>query len=689
LATQVAAELLDQFPQGVWFIELSSISDATLVLKDIATTLGIREEGNESLATTLTEALRHRKLLIIFDNCEHLIDACAKAAELLLRACPDVKILCTSREPLNISGEQTYRVPSLSLPNPKGNITPERLNQYEAVRLFIERAVQTRSDFVVTNQNAPALASLCARLDGIPLAIELAAARVRSLSVEEIEARLKDAFRLLTGGSRTALPRQQTLRAAIDWSYELLTPVEQTLLRRLAVFIGGWTLEAAEQVCSGAGDGVSIDDWEVLDLLSGLADRSLVAVEELKEGSRYRLLETVRQYSSEKLLASGEIGAISEAHLQWAVRFAEEASTHLAGAEQVLWMNRLETEHDNIRTALRLAFAAPYRVTEAMRLVGSLRRFWGIRGYWSEGLSHLATALALPGADTPNIARAEALNTAGVMAMLQGDFDQAYTYLWESEQLAKNLKEDTVRASSLLNLGNVARDRGQYEEAFSFYSEGIAVSQHLGNRAREANCRQMFGRALSDLGRFAEAQEQFEKALQVSRETGDRFSEAVVLDNLGALGVRQSHLPTARDYYNQALAVAQEIGYREEYLCWLSGMGAIADKEGDAEKACSYYLQALDEAKEIGSKQGIGFTLAMLAVVWVRQGKFAPAIRLYGFEETLRERIGYRIPPLEQKICEGAQQIAREQLGEKAYQSEYQTGATMNTDAVLHYTRNY
>ena len=350
--------MLDGSGDGVWLVELAPLADPALVPQTVAQVLGLKEGPGKPILTTLVEHLKGKQLLLVLDNCEHLLDACAKLVDTLMRSCPNVQILATSREGLGIAGETTYRVPSLSLPDPKRDTTPQSLSPFESVRLFIERAVQVQTDFTVTNANAPALASVCFRLDGIPLAIELAAARVRSLSVEDINTRLDQRFRLLTGGSRTALPRQQTLRSLIDWSYDLLTEAEKALLCRLSVFSGGWTLEAAEKVCStpeyplGASQPrESIEDWEVLDLLTSLCDKSLVLAEPSGSSVRYRLLETVRQYSRDRLLESGEGDTWRERHASYFVALAEEAEPHLIGKDQIRWLECLEREHDNLRVA--------------------------------------------------------------------------------------------------------------------------------------------------------------------------------------------------------------------------------------------------------------------------------------------------------------------------------------------------
>ena len=348
LGLQVAAESLERFPNGVWLVELAPLSDPGLVPKTAATALGLKEQPGKPISQTLIEHLKDKVLLLLLDNCEHLLDGCAGLADTLVHQCPHVTILAGSREALRTDGEQAYRVPSLSLPDPKQVHTPVSIAPFEAVQLFTDRALLARDDFEVSNQSASTLASICYRLDGIPLAIELAAARVRSLSVKEISRKLDERFRLLTGGSRTALPRQQTLRSLIDWSYELLNDSEKRLLQRLAVFAGGWTLDAAEQVCAGEG----VEERRVLDLLTSLADKSLVLAEQNDGDYRYRLLETVRQYAQDRLLDSGVDQAVRNRHHGYYLALAEEAEPKLVGAEQIEWLQRLEVEHENLRAAL-------------------------------------------------------------------------------------------------------------------------------------------------------------------------------------------------------------------------------------------------------------------------------------------------------------------------------------------------
>ncbi len=390
--------------------------------------------------------MERKNCLLLFDNCEHLIDACARLADALLRGCPNLKILATSREVFGIAGEDIYHVPSLAIPSLE---TPnvQALTQYEAVRLFIDRAVTIQPDFAVTNQNAPAVAQICYHLDGIPLAIELAAARVNVLSVEQISERLVDCFRLLTGGSRTALPRHQTLRALIDWSYSLLSPAERILLERLSIFAGGWTLEAAESICAGDG----IESFEVLDLLQNLLAKSLVFVGEGVDGRvRYRLLETIRQYAREKLVNSGQLTNFRNRHLDWFLDFVEQADPKLFSGEQVAMLNRLDAEHDNFRAAL--AWSMETEIEKGLRLAAGLDRFWTFRGHWFEQRDWLMKLLAQPGANTPTRTRAKALILRGNIEARQGELVDAEKSYAESMQIYRQLGDENGIAEALCEL---------------------------------------------------------------------------------------------------------------------------------------------------------------------------------------------------------------------------------------------
>jgi predicted ATPase/class 3 adenylate cyclase len=454
LALHLAADALANYPHGVWLVRLDALADNDLVPAAIATVMGIREQPGRSLLETLTDAIGSSQLLLVLDNCEHLIQACAKLAEALLQACPQVQLLATSRESLNVAGEVVWHVPPLSLPEPHRPPAPEQLGEYQAVRLFIERAVAVRHGFAVTNQNAPAVAQVCQRLDGIPLAIELAAARVGVLSVEQLVERLDERFRLLTGGSRTASPCQQTLRAAIDWSYELLSEAERALFRRLAIFAGGWTMEAAEAVCVGN----AIASEDVLDRLSSLVNKSLVNAEERHGAERYRLLETIRDYARERLEASGEAEAVRRQHAEHFLALAEHVAPELRGARQAQWVKRLDAEHDNLRAALHWCVEHG-EVEQGLRLGGALWRFWQMHGHLTEGRERLMEALRLPEDGMPSerrmAARAVALNGAAAWRGT-GDYALARSMYEERLAISRELGDRLGVAESLNNLGIVA-----------------------------------------------------------------------------------------------------------------------------------------------------------------------------------------------------------------------------------------
>ena len=431
---QVAADLLDQFPDGVWLIELATIHDPADTASAIAAPLGVRDEPGQPMLLTLTNYLRVKKVMLILDNCEHLIAECARIAETLLRACPGLQILASSREPLGIAGERTWPVPSLSIPENwreeiRGSEAAERLTQYEAVRLFIDRAVAVRPGFHVTNENAPYIAEICWRLDGIPLAIELAAARIRVLGIDQIASRLNDQFRLLTGGSRTALPRQQTLRALIDWSFDLLTEQERILLRRLSAFAGGRTLQAVEAVCSDD----KLQDWEVIDILTSLVDKSLVSVEKTPgKEPRYTMLESVWTYGREKLSEAGEADTLRTRHLQYFLQIAVEAAPILLGPRQFLWLERLQTEFYNFRYALDASLEVPGLPPLGLSLGTALARFWEMRSLLVEGQELLASILAHPDNAPPTAHRAAGLAVAGRLAWLADHLEPGYAFTGEA-----------------------------------------------------------------------------------------------------------------------------------------------------------------------------------------------------------------------------------------------------------------
>ena len=478
LAVVAANELLGRFEDGVWLVELAPLADPSLVPQAVASTLGVRERPGSSLAVALSDYLRTRKLLLILDNCEHLIDACAELAEAWLHSSPGLRVLATSREALGITGEVAWPVPSLSLPDLRRLPDLESLPRYESARLFVERTAAVRPDFTLTEQNASAVAQVCYRLDGIPLAIELAAARTKVLSVEEISARLGDSFRLLAAGSRTAMPRQRTLHATMDWSHKLLGQKESVLFRRLSVFAGGFTLEAAESICTGE----ELQRDEVLELLSQLVDKSLVVAQERDGAARYRLLETVRQYGRERLEEAGEAAFVREQHAGHYLAVAEEAEPELRGERQLAWLERLETEHDNLRVAMAwLLWRGESEV--AARLGWALWLFWGIRTHLAEGRRSMERALSARGSVAmTESARAKALFVAGMMANYQGDHLSAEPLVQESLRLFTDLEDKVGTAYALSNAGYVALGRGRFRQAIAVIEEAADLFLEEGGR---------------------------------------------------------------------------------------------------------------------------------------------------------------------------------------------------------------
>ena len=478
LALQIGAEAssTSEFPHGVCWVELAALTDPVLIPQQIAASLGIMEQAGRRLTEVLSDFLQPKKLLLILDNCEHLVTACAQLVEVLLSTCPALCILATSREALNIPGERVWRVPSLSLPETSYVPSREELVRYGAIQLFIERAAAILPSFQLSGENAAAVLQICRRLDGIPLATELAAARVNVLSVEQIAIRLDDAARLLTGGRRTALPRQQTLRATMDWSYSLLLEQERLLFRRLSVFAGGLSLEAAEAICTDAG----IAEGEILDLLARLVDKSLVLVEEREGDRRYRFLETIRQYALERLWEAGEAARLQERHWTWYMALVERAEQETFSPQQAAWFNRIEREHDNLRAALRYLLEGGQVGIAARIGAGALWHFWLYRGYLTEGRNVLERILQQYGEQTS--ARAWVLLNAGVLARYQDDWSRATVLLEESLDLSRTLRERQLIAYILNALGELRCSRGDYERATTLYDECLSLLRELGDR---------------------------------------------------------------------------------------------------------------------------------------------------------------------------------------------------------------
>ena len=526
LALEVARDLVGSYPDGVWLVELASLSEPELVAQEVSGALGIREQPVRPLLESLLATVVDKEMLLILDNCEHLIGAVARLTMALLGSCPRTRVLATSREPLGVPGELVWPVPSLSAPGAQQSPAVEELEAYESARLFADRASRRHPGFGLTPENARAVAQVCARLEGIPLALEPAAARVGMLSAGQISERLGQSLKLLTGGYRTADHRRQTLRATLDWSHELLGEPEQVLFGRLSAFAGGFTLEAAESV--GAGGEIGGED--VLELLSVLVDKSLVVAEESWEsGVRYRLLEPVRQYAREKLEESGEAEVVGRRHAEFFLAFAEEAEPELNGPRQAEWLDRLETEHDNLRAALSLTLGRGMDL--GPRMAVALCLFWYTRGYLSEGRTYLE-AVAKSEA-IPATLRARALDGLGWIAEPQGDYERVRVAYEESLRLYRSSNDRMGVANALGDLGSLALDRGDLEQASSLLEESLTLHRELGSREDVIGILDGLGVLASARGDREQSISFFNEALTLSRGTGNVRRTAASLGNLG------------------------------------------------------------------------------------------------------------------------------------------------------------
>jgi predicted ATPase/DNA-binding CsgD family transcriptional regulator len=643
LASAAASELVERFEDGVWMVELGSLAEPSLVPQAVASTLGVRERPGSLLAVALSDYLRTRKLLLVLDNCEHLIDACAELAEGWLHSCPGLRVLATSREALGITGEIAWPVPSLSLPDLRRLPDIESLPRYESARLFVERTAAVKPNFTLTEQNAPAVAQVCYRLDGIPLAIELAAARSKVLSVEEISERLDDSFRLLAAGSRTAMPRQRTLHATMDWSHELLGQKERVLFRRLSVFAGGFALEAAGSICVGE----ELQREEVLELLSQLVDKSLVVAQERDGAARYRILETIRQYGRERLEEAGEAAHVRERHAGYYLALAEEAEPKLKGEGQVAWLERLEAEHDNLRAAMRWLLDRG-ELEEAARLGWALWLFWGIRTHLAEGRRSMEQALSLRGSVAMSAsARAKALYVVGMMSNYQGDHLSAEPLVQESLRLFKKLGDKVGKAYALSNAGYVALGQGRYQRA-------IAV---------------------------------IEEAADLFLEEGEKWGAAIELGFLAVAWRNQGDHERAKRLAERGLAISREIGERQATTSALYTLAILAQTEGEDERARDLLEEGLKLSAELGNEADVAHCLEGLASMYGAEGKIVRAARLWGAEETLLEKLEdsvYTYVP-DRSLHRSQVSAARAQLDEAAWTAAWIEGRVMSLEQAVEY----
>lgn len=629
LSVQLGAELMDEYPDGVWLVELAPLADPRLVPQALASVLGVKESAGLAVTDALLAYVRDKTLLVILDNCEHVVQACAELAKQLLQAGAGVKVLASSRDVLQVAGETVYAVPTLGVPDTGVDAEPQALARHEAVRLFVDRASAVRPAFRLDAGNAAAVSEICRRLDGIPLALELAAARTRALSVQAIAARLSDRFKLLVSGDQTVLPRQRTLRALIDWSYELLSEPERVLFRRLSVFAGGWTLEAAEAV--GGGDG--LDAGEVLDLLAHLVEKSLVVMD--VGGDRYRMLETVRAYAAEKLTEAGDEAATRGRHVAHYLAFAEVTPAKMAGPEQGQWLSRLDTERENLLLAHDGCGRSPERVAQGLQLVFALKGYWRARGLLALGHRITVEALERTAPDDRSFGRCRALCDAGQLSYFVGRHAEARGYLEASHELARALDDRARIAAVLQPLGMVYLALGERDRAEAIYGSAVALAREMGNRRALLASTNSLAQLHRAAGRLQTAEAMYAEVITLARELGDQDSIAIGLLNLAMVSITRGQLDEARGSLREVTRIADSLGSRP-------------------------VEQSLLEV-------GAGLCSAL--------GAWEAAARLYGAAERSAARTGIRRDAVDETFLRPWVDRARQALGDAAFTAAEQGGA--------------
>jgi predicted ATPase/serine/threonine protein kinase len=680
LAVEVAYGLIERFPGGIYFVSLSPISDAGLVASVIVQALGIGEAGGQSPLETLKRNLEdtlRSPMLLLLDNFEHLVQAAPTVSELLAMS-PHLKILVTSRAALHVYGEYEFLVPPLALPLSRSMPSVEVLSQYPAVALFIQRAVAAKPDFELNRENASTVAEICARLDGLPLAIELAAARVKVLSPSSLLARLASRLQLLTGGARDLPQRQQTLRAAMDWSYDLLNAAEQKLFRRLSAFVGGYNLEGVEAVCDTKGD----LDLDLLDGMASMVDKSLVQQVESANGeTRFVMLETIREYALERLRASGEEPLTKRAHAAYCLVLAEEGATDPGGAEGAEWLQRLVLEHDNFRAGLEW-LTQTGDADWGLRLGSALFRFWEAHEYLTEGRDWLGKLLKLAGA-APTKARARALFAAGVLAGEQGDYSAAEALISESQNIARQLGDNTGVAVSLNALGVFARDRGNVAKARLLFEESLALWRDLGDLKAVARALSNLANVVKSQADYARALSLYAECLSIFRGLGDPTGVALSLNYQGDVSRDQGDSAAARALYEQGLTIFRDLGDRWGVAGTLSDLGSLSREQKDYPSAHALYRESILIFQQLDHKRGIARLLECFACLAAAQFQVERSLRLAGAAAALRQNIGAPLTPAEQAKLDASLDPSRCALTKTARETAWLEGCSLPVEKAI------
>jgi predicted ATPase/DNA-binding CsgD family transcriptional regulator len=674
LALRAARASVADFVDGVWLVELASLSDGGLVPQAVAAAVGVPLPLDRAPAEILIGALGLQQVLLILDNCEHLVQACAELVERLLQTCPRLRVLVASREPLGVPGEIAWPVSLLPTPD-DGATPPERLAEIAAVRLFVERAQAARPDFALTPSNAAAVAQICRRLDGLPLALELAAARVKVLSPQQIATRLDDRFHLLVGGNRTAPARQQTLEAATAWSYDLLDPVDRRLFDRLSVFAGGFSLAAVDAVCA-------VEPTTVLDRVGRLVDQSLVVAGSDDAGERrYRLLETLRAYGRERLRARGEDTLMRERLTAWVLRCAEEAGAALRGPDQAHWLRWAEHEHDNIRSALAWAIELGDADT-ALRLVGALWWSWLLHDRWIEAEEWLDRALRMPGAERGTTVRARALHGAAITAALRGKYVTAQAAIDECLAIGPDLQDDELLLAGHSGQALLLQLRGESEAAQSHVQAMVELARRVGRPWYAARAAEFQASRALRSGDLSAAAEQLADAIRLARTAGDLWNVAMLLGQLGDVERMRGTHPRAKPLYQESIRLFQTLGLRQD-PSRAHNLGYVALAEGQTGPAAAQFKEALAAFRRVGDRRGVAECLIGLGCVRAAERQPREAARLFAAGEAALEAVGSTVWPSNRADYQHWARIARAAMSTDDWMAEWSTGGALGAESIL------
>jgi predicted ATPase/DNA-binding CsgD family transcriptional regulator len=694
LVLQIANKISGEFEDGEWWVDLAPLLDPTLVAQLVVHTLGLRPVADQPMMESLVNFVRSKQMLLVLDNCEHLNDACAQLARHLLIESPELHILATSREPLDIEGETRYPIAGLAWPAASREVERDEgsrfdlqaIMNYDAVKLFVERAHSITPDFNLTLENAPAVVEICRRLDGLPLALELASARINVLTVQEIAARLNDRLSLLTSGKRKGFePRHQTLKAAIDWSYALLTTEEQTLLSRLAVFAAGCSLDTAETICSGEG----ILPEQMLDLLSSLVDKSLIVAETTgKAPARYRLLETIREYAFEKLYEAGESKLLRDRHLDLFLARAEEAMPKQFEAYQQLWLNWLEAEHDNLRTALSWALESK-RIEAGLRLASALTYFWEIRGYVQEGLGWMERLLAEADERIPLEVHVNALVFATFHYMLLGNALAATTCARKAVDLAEASADadSPMLAFARDGLASAAKAAGDFQTAFDITEQNIRFYRKSGPASYLGISLLSQGETAIQTGNYGIARERLNESLALARQDGDTYRIAHSLNTLGDLLRLEQNYTEASNAYESGAALLRELGAQRDRASLLSNLGYARLHLGDVEGAYSLFDESMLIHQSQQNRPGLTECLIGFAVTAVKDGQDAAGVRLLAAAAAISGQPSASKWKATQTEFERYLGLARDKLTEASFQNEQAIGSSLSLEGAVEYAQ--